>query len=479
MNKNSIVKSLIYKSLERFSVKGLGFVISILLARMLAPEVFGQIALITVVINLSQSIVEGGLGTALVQNKDVDDQDYSTVFYICMAVSVVITLVVYAGAPLIAEYYKSPEMLLPLRVYIFSVFVSSYDSILMAKMQREMRFKQILYCSLTATCISGTLAVGLAFAGAGIWTLVVYYFSHTIVNSLAMFMAVRWVPRLTFSVSRAKELYSFGWKMLASSLLCSLYYDLRSLIIGKRFSTEALGYYDRGNQIPFVISSALDSSVQSVMFPVLAKAQDKRGEFKGMLRRSFTMSAMLIIPAMLGLSAISDTFVRLLLTEKWLPAVATMEVLCIGYAASALTAPNLVAIKAMGRSDIYMKLEFMRRILMLAVLLITVLAFDSIIAMAYSFALSAWIDTMVCSIPNGKLLNYGFIEQFKDVWRTLLAAVIMSVAVWAIGLLAMSLFMKLVVQILTGIIVYIILCLLLRVEGFSYALNIIKGLRKE
>lgn len=479
MNKNSIVKSLIYKSLERFSVKGLGFVISILLARMLAPEVFGQIALITVVINLSQSIVEGGLGTALVQNKDVDDRDYSTVFYICMAVSVVITLVVYAGAPLIAEYYKSPEMLLPLRVYIFSVFVSSYDSILMAKMQREMRFKQILYCSLTATCISGTLAVGLAFAGAGIWTLVVYYFSHTIVNSLAMFVAVRWVPRLTFSVSRAKELYSFGWKMLASSLLCSLYYDLRSLIIGKRFSTEALGYYDRGNQIPFVISSALDSSVQSVMFPVLAKAQDKRGEFKGMLRRSLTMSAMLIIPAMLGLSAISDTFIRLLLTEKWLPAVAFMQVLCIGHAASALTAPNLVAIKAMGRSDIYMKLEFMRRILMLAVLLITVLAFDSIIAMAYSFALSAWIDTMVCSIPNGKLLNYGFIEQFKDVWRTLLAAVIMSVAVWAIGLLAMSLFMKLVVQILTGIVVYIILCLLLRVEGFSYALNMIKGLRKE
>lgn len=478
MNKGTIIKSLIYKTVERFSVKGLGFVISILLARMLSPEVFGQIALITVVINLSQSIIEGGLGTALVQNRDVDDRDYSTVFYICMAMSVVIAALVFAGAPLLAGYYKSPEMLLPLRVYIFSVFFSSYASILMARMQREMRFKQILYCSLTATCVSGALAVALAFTGAGIWTLVVYYFSHTVVNCIAMFAAVRWRPRLSFSVARAKVLYGFGWKMLASSLLCSLYYDLRSLIIGKRFSTEALGYYDRGNQIPFVISSALDSSVQSVMFPVLAKSQDDKGALKGILRRSLTISALLIIPAMIGLSAVSDTFIRLLLTDKWLPSVVFMEVLCIGHAASAITAPNLVAIKAMGRSDIYMKLEFVRRVLMLAVLAITVFAFDFVVAMAYSFALSAWIDAIVCAIPSGRLLGYGVVKQFKDMWKNILAAVLMGIAVWAVGLAAIPLFLKLVVQILTGIVVYILLCRLLKVEGFMYALNMIKGLRK-
>ena len=478
MNKATIIKSLIYKSLERFSVKGLGFVISILLARMLSPEVFGQIALITVVINLSLSIIEGGLGTALVQNKDVDEGDYSTVFYICMAMSVLITAIVFAGAPLVASYYKSPELLLPLRVYIFSVFFSSYASILMARMQREMRFKQILYCSLTATCVSGLLALVLAFAGAGIWTLVVYYFSHTVVNCLAMFAAVRWIPRLTFSVARAKVLYGFGWKMLASSLLCSLYYDLRSLIIGKRFSTEALGYYDRGNQIPFVISSALDSSVQSVMFPVLAKAQDDKGALRGILRRSLTLSAFLIIPAMIGLSAIADTFIRLLLTDKWLPSVVFMEVLCIGHAASALTAPNLVAIKAMGRSDIYMKLEFVRRVLMLAVLAITVFAFDFVIAMAYSFALSAWIDAIVCAIPSGRLLGYGVREQFKAVAKIILASVLMGVSVWAVGLLTMPLLLKLVAQIATGVIVYIILCWLLKVDSFLYILDQMKQMKK-
>ena len=439
---------------------------------------FGQIALVTVVINLSQSIIEGGLGTALVQNKDVDEGDYSTVFYICMAMSVLITAVVFAGAPLVAGYYKSPEMLLPLRVYIFSVFFSSYASILMARMQREMRFKQILYCSLTATCVSGALAVALAFAGAGIWTLVVYYFSHTVVNCLAMFVAVRWRPKFTFSVERAKVLYSFGWKMLASSLMCSLYYDLRSLIIGKRISTEALGYYDRGFQVPFVISSAIDSSVQSVMFPVLAKSQDKKNEATALLRRSLTVSALLIIPAMVGLAAISDTFIRLLLTEKWLPSVPIMEVLCIGQAASALTAPNLVAIKAMGRSDIYMKLEFVRRVAMLVVLLITVFAFDSIMAMAYSFTLSCWLDVLLCSLPNGRLLGYGLKKQLKDVWKTIAAAAVMAVAVWAMGLLAMPLAVKLLVQLLVGVAVYIIMCWAIKAEGFLYALNMIKGLRK-
>lgn len=478
MDKATIIKSLIYKSLERFSVKGLGFVISILLARMLSPEVFGQIALITVVINLSLSIIEGGLGTALVQNKDVDEGDYSTVFYICMAMSVLIAAVVFAGAPLVAGYYKSPEMLRPLRVYIFSVFFSSYASILTARMQREMRFKQILYCSLTATCISGALAVALAFAGAGIWTLVVYYFSHTVINCIAMFTAVRWRPRLTFSVERARVLYGFGWKMLASSLLCSLYYDLRSLIIGKRFSTEALGYYDRGNQIPFVISSAIDSSVQSVMFPVLAKVQEDKTEAAALLHRSLTLSALLVLPAMMGLAAISDTFIRLLLTEKWLPSVAIMEVLCIGHAASALETPNLVAIKAMGRSDIYMKLEFVRRMAMLIVLLVTVFAFDSVMAMAYSYTLSCWLDVLLCCLPNGRLLGYGLGKQLKDVWKTVVASVVMAVAVWAAGLLAMPLAVKLLVQLLTGVAVYIIICWAMKAEGFLYALNMVKGLRK-
>lgn len=199
---------------------------------------------------------------------------------------------------------------------------------------------------------------------------------------------------------------------------------------------------------------------------------------RGVMRRSLTVSAMLVIPAMVGLAAVSDTFIRLLLTDKWLPSVIFMQILCIGHAASALTAPNLVAIKAMGRSDIYMKLEFVRRVIMLIVLLITVFAFDTVEAMAYSFTLSSWIDVIICTIPCGRLLGYGFISQLRDSWKAILASAVMGAAVWAAGLLAIPLFLKLIVQIVTGTLVYIIISWLLKSEGFMYALNLLKGMKK-
>lgn len=478
MNKATIIKSLIYKSVERFSVKGLGFVISILLARLLSPEAFGQIAIITVFVNLSQSIIDGGLGTALVQSREVDDRDYSTVFYICMAMSVIMTAVIYAAAPYISGYYSSPELLGPLRAYAFSVFFSSYDSILTARIQREMRFKQMLLCSLCATVLSGCLAVALAFAGAGIWTLVVYYFSHTVINCIAMLIAVRWLPGLSFSVQRAKELYGFGWKMLAASLTCSLYYDLRSLIIGKRFSTEDLGYYDRGQQFPFVITFALDASVQSVMFPVLAKAQDERERLTAILKKTLSLEALLAFPAMIGLAAIAEPLVRFLLTDKWLPSVPYMQIICLAQVPVTVTASNLVALKAMGRSDIYAKLEFVRRGAMLLMLGLTILLFDSVIAMAYSFALSAWLDVVIASIPNRKILGYGIKEQVKDVWKILLASAGMGLAVLAVGLASLPLPLLLGMQILTGALVYIILCYALKIESFIYGLNMLREMLK-
>ncbi len=474
MNRALVIKSLIYKYVERFAAKALGFIISILLARLLAPEAFGQIAIITVFVNLSQCIIEGGLGTALVQNKNADDTDYSTVFFICIAMSLLLTLLMFIAAPVIAGFYKSPEILWPLRVYAFSVFFGSYSAVLTAKIQREMRFRQMMICSLTATVLSGILAVALGFLGAGIWTLVVYYFAYTAFSCLAMAVAVRWVPKLRFSVQRAKELYSFGWKMLVSSLMKSLYLDLRPLIIGKRFSTADLGYYDRGSQVPFVITNALDSSMSSVMLPVMSRAQSNKDELKGILRRSITMNAMLVFPAMAGLAVIAEPFIRVMLTDKWLPSVVYMQILCIAHASIALTTPNGLAISALGRSDVYMKMEFIRRSIMIAQLILTVLIFDSVVAIAYSYAISVWLDAAISAIPNRHFLGYGFLQQLKDLWKIIAASALMALAAWAVGLIPMHPALEMAVQIVTGAAVYIIICLALKVETFSYVLNLIK-----
>lgn len=474
MNRVLVIKSLIYKYVERFAAKALGFIISILLARLLAPEAFGQVAIITVFVNLSLCIIEGGLATALVQNETADDTDYSTVFFICMAMSLLLTLLMFAAAPVIAGFYKSPEILWPLRVYAFSVFFSSYGAVLTAKIQREMRFRQMMICSLTATVLAGILAVVLGFLGAGIWTLVVYYFAYIVFSCLAMALAVRWVPKLRFSVGRAKELYSFGWKMLVSSLMKSLYLDLRPLIIGKHFSTADLGYYDRGSQVPFVITNALDSSMSSVMLPVMSRAQSDREALKGILRRSITMNAMLVFPAMAGLAVIAEPFVRVMLTDKWLPSVPYMQILCIAHASIALTTPNGLSISAMGRSDVYMKMEFLRRSIMLIQLILTVVIFDSVVAMAYSYAISVWLDAVISAIPNRHFLGYGFLQQARDLWKIIAASALMALAAWAVGLLPMHPALEMLVQIVTGAMVYIIICLALKVETFHYALNLIR-----
>lgn len=478
MKKALVISSLIYKTVERFSVKALGFVIGILLARQLSPDVYGQIAIVNVFVNLSQSIIEGGLGTALVQSKETDDRDYSTVFFICMAMSVVMTGIVYVGAPFIAAYYDSPDILMPLRVYAFSVFFSSFGSVLTAKIQREMRFKQMMVCSLIATIVSGSVAVALAFSGAGIWTLVTYYFSHTVVNCTCMVIIMGWLPKLQFSVKRAKELYSFGWKMLASSMLCSLYYDLRSLIIGKRFSTEDLGYYDRGQQFPNTVNFALDASVQSVMFPVLAQSQDNKEQMRRMMKRTVSLGSLLVFPAMIGLAIVAEPLVSLLLTDKWLPCVPYMQIVCVAQIPGLIDSSNLVSIKSMGRSDIYMKLEFVRRVAMLVILALTVIIFDSVIAIAYSYALCAWLDVIAVSVPNKKLIGYGIADQIRDTWDILLAAVIMGATVYLIGLAPVMPLIKLILQILGGVIVYIIACLVLKIDIFMYALDMIKKMFK-
>ena len=242
MNKATVIKSLIYKFIERFSVKVIGLVISIILARLLAPEVFGQLALLTVFTDLSLTVVDGGLNSALVQSKEAGERDYSTVFIITLGLSAVMIVLLYFAAPFIADYYKSPALITPLRFYSLSMLFSSFNSIQVARMQREMRFREMMYCSLAATLIAGALGIVLAYKGAGLWALVGYYFSHIVMTCLAMLCVNRWIPHGRFSKDSAKRLYGFGIKMLASSMITTVYNDIRPLIIGKKFSTADLGY---------------------------------------------------------------------------------------------------------------------------------------------------------------------------------------------------------------------------------------------
>ncbi|MBE6596314.1 MAG: lipopolysaccharide biosynthesis protein [Ruminococcaceae bacterium] len=479
VDKKKVIFSLIYKFIERLAVKSAGLVIGIILARLLVPEEFGQVAIITVFINLANTIIQNGFNSALVQKKEVDERDYSTVFYITGALSLGIIGIMYVSAPLIAAYYDLPLLVWPIRVYSFSLLFGAFNSIQVAKIQREMRFKSMMYASLLATLFSGALGVAMAYKGYGIWALVFYGCSNIVFSCITMLPAAKWFPHLTFSFDRAKQLFSFGWKMLISGILCSLYNDIRSLIIGKRYSVDELGYYNRGQQYPDVIFHTCDGVIQSVMFPTMSRNQSDTQQMRSMFKRSISFGTFIMMPILIGLMAVAKPFILLLLTEKWLPCVIYMQIICLASCALPFTSSSLIAIKSLGRSDIYMKLEIVRRIIMLAILLTAVFVFDSVMAIAISYAISSWIDAFVAAIPLKKLLDYDFRKQVKDNWKTILASFIMGVIVYFVGLLPINLIALLCVQILCGGIIYILLCIVMRIESFYYLISMIKGLVKK
>ena len=312
-----VISSFAFKFTERIAAKGIGLVISVILARLLAPETFGLLAIISVFINFAQVFVQNGLGTALVQNRTTTKEDYSTVFYFSLGMAVILYAILFAGAPLIALYYENGVLTWPIRVMSLSLPIGALNSVQNAKLQREMKFQKAMYCNLAATVIAGTIGVAAAYAGAELWALVIYQLSSIVIVTVIMLLADSWHPQLIFSYRRMKQFWSFGWKMLVSGLLCSLYIDVRSLIIAKKFSVTDLAVYNKGQQFPDIISNTMDSAIQAVMLPVMSEKQDSQKSLNEMLLKTQAMSMFIVAPMVLGLAAVAETLIPFLLTEKW------------------------------------------------------------------------------------------------------------------------------------------------------------------
>ena len=477
MEKSKVIRSLIYKFTERFAAKFIGFVIGIILARLLVPEIYGQVVLLQTVIDFFLLVIENGVNTSLIQSREVDERDYFTVFVITFALAGATFLVMEAAAPLLADFYHSPAIVKPLRFYAVTLLFGAFNSIQVARMQREMRFREIMFCNLGATVLAGTLGVVMAWRGAGIWALVGYHFAYIVFGTVFTFLVLRWLPRGGFSRESARRLGGFGLRMVAASAVENLYLSLRPLIIGKIFSAAELGYYDRGRNFSYTISINLDAAIRQVMFPVLSRAQDDREQFIAIMRRMSKLGSFVIFPVMVGLAAVAEPLVRLLFTEKWIATAPILMILSLGEAQIPLTSANIIALKSLGRSDIYAKQEVVRRVLMLVMLFVSIIAYDSLEAIAVFYTISAWLDVVVTSLPIKKLLGYGVLDQLRDVWKTGVSAVLMGVLVRVLELLPLPTILLLGVQVLCGAAVYVLLNFVLKNESLLYILSLIKRRR--
>lgn len=473
----TVISNLVWRFAERCGAQLVSFIVSIVLARILAPEDYGTIALVTVFTAILQVFVDSGLGTALIQKKDADEIDFSSVFYFNFVVCLILYLGMFAAAPFIADFYGDVTLVPVIRILSLTIVISGVKGIQQAYVSRNMLFKRFFFSTIGGTIFSAVLGIAMAYAGFGIWALVAQQLSNTFIDTLILWITVRWRPTKSFSWTRLKYLLSFGWKLLVSSLLDTAYNNLRNLIIGKMYSSSDLAFYNQGDKFPKVIVTNINASIDSVLLPTMSNAQDDKERVKQMTRRAIKTSTYVMAPLMMGLAFCAEPIVSLVLTDKWLPCVPFLRIFCITYMFWPVHTANLNAINAMGRSDWFLRLEIIKKIMGMTILLSTM--WFGVMAMAYSLLLSSVLSQIINSWPNRKLLGYGYLEQVRDFAPGILLAVIMGICVYFISFLHLPTIVTLLIQFIVGAAIYIGVSAILKLEEFEYLLGMVKSFLKK
>ena len=474
--KSKTVSSLFWKLFERGGRAVVELLVQIVMARLLAPEEFGALAIMLVLVNVGNVIVQSGLNTALVQAPHVDGKDCSTVFWLSFAVSLALYAAVFACAPLFAGFYAMPHIVWPLRALALILVINAFNAVQVAVVQRALEFRKVFNATVASVAVSGALGVASALAGAGLWALVAQQLAYQLANCAALALQVRWRPRLVFDAGRAHTLFSFGWKLLASGLLDAGYRGLSDLVIGKQFSAGSLGLVSQGKKYPMAVGSMLDGAIQPVMLSAVSRVQGDAAYVKRLVRRALKTSTYLIVPSMAAFALVAEPLVRLLLGEQWLPCVPFLQMYCLVYALLPIHTTNLQALNGVGRSDLFLKLELVKKAYGLAVMLFAAFVLRDVYLLVGSYMLTGVVSTFVNAWPNRKVIGYSYAEQVRDVCPAFLLAAASAAVAFPVGLLALPDLATAALQVAAMAAAYLVLSRLLKVEALSYLLGTAKEL---
>lgn len=474
--KQKVLSNVIWRFAERTGAQLVGFIVSIVLARILLPENYGTIALVTVFTTIMQVFVDSGLGNALIQKKDADDIDFSTVFYTNIVFCLVLYLIIFITAPLIAKLYNDEILTAVTRVLGLTIIISGVKNVQQAYVSRQMIFKKFFFATLIGTIGAGILGILLALNGAGVWALVAQQIFNLTIDTIVLWITVKWRPKRVFSFARLKKLFSYGWKLLASSIIDTVYNNVRQLIIGKLYSSSDLAYYNKAKQFPELIVNNVNTSIDSVLLPTMSREQENKEKVKMMTRRSIKTSIFIMAPLMVGLAFTANNIITLLLTDKWSASIPYLIVFAVTYMFWPIHTANLNAIKAMGRSDLFLRLEIIKKAVGVLLLLLTFRV--SVWAMALSLLVSSVISQVINAWPNRKLLNYSYLQQLKDILPSVILAIVMGILVYLVNFLNLPTLITLIIQIILGAIIYIGGAVILKFESFYYVIDILKKSKK-
>lgn len=475
-NETKVFSNMVWRFGQVFGSQLVSFVVSIVLARVLDPEVYGTVALVTVIITVLQVFVDSGLGNALVQKKNADDLDFSSVFFFNIFMCLSLYAIMFISAPLIANFYGNDELVPVVRWVSVSLVLFGIKGVQQAYVARNYLFKRMFFATITGTLGGAAVGIVMAYMGYGVWALVGQMLFNSAADTAILWFTVKWRPSIAFSFERLRGLLSYSWKILVSSLLDALQNNLSALIIGRKYTEADLAYYNRGKQFPTLATYVFNSSMDSVLLATMSAEQDYTERVSHMTRRTVRVSSYVMWPVAVGLAVCAEPLIRLLLTEKWLDCVPYMQVFCVICAFQPIYTANLSALKSLGRSDLFLKLELIKKVIGLSLIAISMRW--GILAMAISEVVTMFIGHAINSVPSKKLLGYGYFTQISDILPSMLLSLLMGLCVWAVSLLGLSDILTLAVQVSVGVFVYTALSALLKLDSFNYLLGIIKSLLK-
>lgn len=470
--KKKSLNSFVWRMGEGVIAEGMTFIVGMILARLLMPEEFGLVALTGLVLAVVNVFADCGLGQALIQKKTADELDTNTVFFAGLALSVLLYVCVFFMSPFFANIFHQSSISSLIRVSALMLLLSSYNSVQTAKISRALDFKKFFYVGIISSFVSGGVGVCMALSGMGVWALIAQRMSYTLMRTITLYRIVKWFPRLQFSIERFCSLFSYGINLMASGVIGMIFNQMKGFLIGVKYEPSDLSYYNRGESLPSILCNNINGTINQIMLPALSKLQDNPDAMKNGLRRSISLSSFILFPMMFGLVATSDNIITILFSEKWLCAVPFLRVISIGYCFQILSSENLMAVNAIGRSDISLKLEFVKKPIFLLLLLVGMYFGPLTIAMAV--AVNSIFAMIINAWPNRKLINYSLMEQWKDLFPQFMIAIFMSVLVGILGMLDINMYVLFLGQVVLGIMVYLGMSKLFKLEAFNYAERTIK-----
>lgn len=448
--KSKTAKGVIWSSIERFSTQGIQFLIMIVMARLLTPEDYGLIGMVAIFLAVSQSLIDSGFSQALIRKQDRTETDNSTVFYFNIIISSLLYIILYISAPFVAEFYNQPELTKVMRIICLGVIINSLAVVQRALLTIKIDFKTQAKSSLIAAIFSGCIGIFIAYNGLGVWALVIQQLLNLTTNTLLLWFFSRWRPKAIFSWNSFRELFAFGSKLLISGLIDTLYKNIYPIVIGKLFNASSLGHYTRAHQFSEFPSSNVTGIIQRVTYPVLCGIQDDTIRLKEIYRKFLKLSAFVIFPLMIGLAAVAKPFVNIMLGTQWEFCGQLLQIICFSMMWYPIHAINLNLLQVKGRSDLFLRLEIIKKILGISVLCIT--APWGLIYMCYGQIFNSLVALIINTYYTGKLIQVGYLKQMRD----LLPTIILSLAMFATICIANTYISSDIFQLITGFIIGVI-----------------------